>query len=424
MKAAFIGMGKLGFPCALAAATKHDVVGYDISPAAKEILATRIYPHIEESANELLEQTTLRIVDSVGEAVEHADIVFVAVQTPHHPDFEGLTRMPEGRRADFNYAALRQAVRAVATAAERLEKFVTVVVISTVLPGTCERDVLPLLRNNLPPQFTGFVYNPFFIAMGTTITDYLNPEFVLLGTNVSDHESIRRVSTFYQALHSDDKLRHMSVASAELTKVAYNVYIGMKIVVANHIMELAHHTGANCDDVASALMHATDRVVSNRYMRGGMGDGGGCHPRDQIALSWLSQDLGLSYDVPAALVEAREKQTEWLADLARAESMRDAMPIVILGKSYKKGTNLTIGSPAILLKNILDEWKIPGVPATVQWDPWVDPPQTFTQPSVFVIATDHDEFFCMDFPPASVVIDPWGKVFDEEGIKVIRVGRK
>lgn len=427
MRAAMIGCGKLGAPVGLAWATVHDMVGYDISPTAKEIFASRKYPHREAGAQALLETTKMRIVDTVGEAVEHADIAFIAVETPHGPQYEGITRMPE-TRADFDYTALRSAVASVAHAALVQQKAITIVVISTALPGTCKREIYPLLN-----EYTGFVYAPMFIAQSTVVEDTAHPEFVLIGF---DHDrdrvaSLERVQNFFREFHARVRLESlprnvaqhavMSATSAELTKVAYNVFLGLKIVAANSIMEIAHKTGANCDDVTDALALATDRVVSAKYMRGGMGDGGGCHPRDQIALSWLAQELELSYDLFGSMVKAREEQTKWLADIAYLKGLDEELPIVILGKAYKKGTNLTVGSPALLLRRIFGEDF--NRDALLQWDPHVDAAVPDFDPSVFIIATDHDEFYSMAFPPGSVVIDPWGKMRDMIGVKVVRVGR-
>jgi UDPglucose 6-dehydrogenase len=92
-----------------------------------------------------------------------------------------------------------------------------------------------------------------------------------------------------------------------------------------------------------------------------MGDGGGCHPRDNIALSWLAREVGLSYDLFGALMECRERQTEWLADLMNEELLRGQSgfhiqpPAEVLGKAYKPNTALTVGSPSTLLANILTE---------------------------------------------------------------------
>lgn len=196
-KIAMIGMGKLGFPVALAWATKHDVVGYDTSSSAKEILNARKYPHREEGAQELLEKTTLKVVDSVADAVAHADIVFVAVQTPHKPEFEGITRMPD-HRADFDYTALKMAVGCVAETAMDQRKQILLVIISTVLPGTTERELRPMLKNN---PFVSLAYSPMFIAMGTTVADALNPEMVLVGAEKRGH-ALEELRDFYAPLHN------------------------------------------------------------------------------------------------------------------------------------------------------------------------------------------------------------------------------
>src|SRR6266478_7490998 len=88
-----------------------------------------------------------------------------------------------------------------------------------------------------------------------------------------------------------------------------------------------------------------------------MGGGGGCHPRDNIALSGLARELGLSFDFFESVMIARERQTQWLAELMEAHDPRGELPMlkVILGKSFKPDTNITVGSPAVLLKNLLQE---------------------------------------------------------------------
>src|SRR5512135_3608472 len=115
----------------------------------------------------------------------------------------------------------------------------------------------------------------------------------------------------------------------------------------------------------NGLKRATDRIVSTKYMNAGMGDGGGCHPRDVIALSHLAEQLDLSFDLGGTLAQGRERQTVWLAELAIEESNDGKLPVVVFGKAYKKGTNLSIGSPAILLANILREYPYINV---MQWD--------------------------------------------------------
>lgn len=412
----FCGLGKLGFVCALTLAKHggHQVIGYDPSTRPGEILRGETPPPQEEGIEALLSGADLALASSPAQVVATTDgIVFVAVQTPHSPAYGGEAPMPEEPR-DFEYQHLVQAVRDLCRSAALQAKPITIAVISTCLPGTMNRLIRPLLN-----EWTTLVYNPAFIAMGTTAADYLNPEFVLLGAD--DPADVEPVLAIHHTIH-DRPAQVMGIESAELTKVAYNVVISTKIVVANALMEICHKTGADCDDVADALAMATDRVVSAKYMRGGMGDGGHCHPRDLIAMSWLAQRLDLSTDVLGYMARAREAQSEWLADLVQQWAEQTGLGICILGKAYKPGSDLTGGSPALLLAHQL---RARGVDLE-HWDPHVDKGGTFAPegPGVIVIATQHEAFLGYHFPPGSVVIDPHGYMPDQPGITTIRVGRK
>ena len=152
----------------------------------------------------------------------------------------------------------------------------------------------------------------------------------MLGADDDDAAAVTK--RFYATIH-DAPVFQTTIASAELAKVSYNTFISMKIAFINTIMEICHKTGANVDAVSDSIALATTRLISPAYLRGGMGDGGGYHPRDNIALSWLARELHLSHDFFDSLMQARERQTEWLADLM--EEYGQDLPKVILGRSFK-----------------------------------------------------------------------------------------
>ena len=419
MKIGLVGLGKLGMPVALALSLKgHDVMGNDIDPARmqKDVFPHReVGPNGEPSIEPLLRESSIRF-GSLDEVVAHAEIVFVAVQTPHEPVYEGVTRLPEAR-ADFDYGFLKQAVGTLSAAIDRRGEDRMVIVISTVLPGTMRREILPGLSKHVK-----LCYNPFFIAMGTTIRDFLNPEFVLFG--VRDPEAAEKARQLYATLH-ERPLYETSIENAELTKVAYNTFITMKVCFANILMEISHKVeGCDVDEVSGALALATDRLLSPAYLRGGMGDGGGCHPRDNIALSWLARELDLSSDWFESIMLTRETQTDWLADLVEEHHERRAFPqrrVGIYGRAFKAGTNLTVGSPATLLANLLEERGF----EVEMYDPHIDEgPCPFDEPGVYFVATNHDEFSRPDwtFPAGSVVIDPWRTVIAREGVEIVPIG--
>ena len=410
MKVGFMGMGKLGLPCALAIEGKgHKVVGYDPSPDVKKILDTKKLTYKEAGAQKYLDNSNIEI-KSVKEVVEHSDIIFVPIQTPHGAKFEGSTRIPD-EREDFDYSYLIDGLTELDNELFQQKKQMTVVVISTVLPGTIRKYIKPLLS-----KYTKLCYNPFFIAMGTTIEDFLRPEIILFG--VDDEEAAKKAKKFYRTINHAP-FYETTIENAELIKVTYNTFIGTKIAFVNSVMEMCHHLpNTNVDEVMNALKMCNKRIISDKYLSGGMGDGGGCHPRDNIALSWLSDKLDMSFNWFDNIMKQREVQTDWLADIIEYNKKGK---VVILGKSFKPETNIETGSPAHLLANILRERNI----SFEHYDPYVDGDfEIGHEVCTFFIATKHEDFNDIDYPKGSVIIDPWRYIGDKQGVEVIRIGER
>lgn len=364
MKIGFIGLGKLGLPIAeTIAKLGHDVVGYDVLPI----------------------ETFIKL-DSIDFIVNNSEIVFVAVQTPHKAEHEGITRVTT--TDDFDYSFLNSVLAEI----ERKTQFhITIAIISTVAPGTLK------YINGLPPikkEMVNFVYNPFFIAMGTVVEDFLNPEFVLIG---GKSEILKK---FYQSIHQRPIIE-VSIASAEIVKMAYNTFIGLKIVFANNLMEMCEIFGGNVDDVTNALKQGTDRIVSPKYLTAGMGDGGGCHPRDNIVLSHLAKTHWMSIDLGGFAMMAREAQAEWLVNKCLSYNL----PVTVLGLEFKPESDTTTGSSAVLCLNLLKEKGA-----------------KFGDGGVYLIGCKHNRFSEYVFPKGSIVIDPHRYIPDQEGVKVIRLG--
>ena len=410
MKIGFLGLGKLGLPCALAIdSAGHDVCGFDLNPEVEKILIDKVLPYREEGADDLLKNHNIKY-ENISNVVKNSDIIFVPIQTPHSPRYEGVTRLPEDK-VDFDYTWLIEGMSTLSEEIEKNGEDKVVIIISTVLPGTIRRDIKPLLGKH-----TKLCYNPFFIAMGTTIKDFTSPEFVLFG--VDDADAYETAKKFYSTIHSKPVYK-CTIEEAELIKVTYNTYITMKICLANTVMEVSHKLdNIDCDHVMNGLFLANERLMSPKYLIGGMGDGGGCHPRDNIALSWLSDKLDLSYNWYENLMLCRENQTDWLSDLIIQH--KQDLPIVILGKTFKKETNLTVGSPSILLKNILEERGY----AVDMFDPYIDLQDTppLDSPALFFIGTNHDLFIDYKFPKGSIIIDPWRFLSEQEDVKLVSVG--
>lgn len=397
----FIGLGKLGLPVALAIESRgFKVVGYDTNPKVRDYVDQKKIPFVEKGIEPLLANTQIRVADSLAEVVKASDIIFCAIQTPHDGLFEG-DRPLSSIRADFDYSYLVKAIKDVAA----VDKDTTLVVISTCLPGTFEREIKPILTNKIK-----YIYNPFFIAMGTVVQDFLNPEFVLIG---GDDTAILR--HFYIKIHAQDKTFITDITTAEGIKVFYNTFITTKTVLANLYGEFAHKTRMNVDHIYEALTRATDRLISPKYLKSGVGDGGGCHPRDNIALSFLAKKLDISFNYFDSLMTAREKHMEWLADVFAGKMRESGLPGIILGKSFKPETEIQTGSPAILLANILRS-------KSVRFEHYeFDYPKTLPVATYF-IATQHSEYPTLSFPAGSIVIDPFRYIPTQTGVKITAIG--
>lgn len=245
MQIGWVGLGKLGLPCALVcAAAGHKVHGTDANSAIRTFLESGSIPYEEVGVKEALAGgLSVEWHDSIDGVVQASDLVFVAVQTPHAPQFEGCTPTPELKR-DFDYSALETAVRSVVAA---VSKPTVIVVVSTVNPGTSARILEPIFAAN---SLAEFVYSPAFIAMGTTMADFSDPEMVIAGS--SSASALDMLETVHSSIHDSPFLR-MSILGCEMTKMTYNTFIGFKIVFANMIAEVCEKLGGDADEITIAL---------------------------------------------------------------------------------------------------------------------------------------------------------------------------
>ena len=365
-KIGFIGLGKLGMPCAEAIAQKgFHVAGYDILRKSSE---------------------NIEIKDSIKELVQDRDIVFVATPTPHEDGYDGRTPTSHLRVKDFNYTAVKQVLT---KCNEYMTRNQTLVLISTVLPGTTRRELAPLITN------TKLVYNPYLIAMGTVAWDMINPEMIMIGTKnglKGTNCKIRSemLESFYNIVCDNmPRVEFGTYEEIEAMKIFYNTFISNKVALVNMIQDVSHRLGnMNVDTVTQALAKSTQRIVSPAYMKAGMGDGGACHPRDNIALRWLAKELDLGYDMFETIMTAREKQAENMA-LAILEHGKN---IWFSSDSYKAGTELVDGSSSLLVQYYV---KKHGGQLANGIDTLVE---------VIVRVHESDEFTADD---STIIFDPW-----------------
>jgi UDPglucose 6-dehydrogenase len=323
MQIGFIGIGKLGMPCAEAIANKgHSVTGYDVVERTSKIIT---------------------VVDSIESCVKDKDIIFIAVPTPHDPAYDGRAPTAHLEPKDFNYDIVKQCL---IEANKHMNQNQLLVLISTVLPGTTRREFVNLITN------TRFVYNPYLIAMGSVAWDMVNPEMVMIGTEdgIETGDAAQLVDFYKTVMENNPRYEIGTWDECECIKVFYNTFISAKIGLVNMIQDVAMKQGnINVDVVTNALAKSTMRIMGPQYMKAGMGDGGACHPRDNIALRYLAQELDLGYDLFDSIMTAREIQAENLAKELVKHAEQNRMSIFIHGKAYKPGVEYCDGSYSLLI---------------------------------------------------------------------------
>ncbi len=417
MRVGFVGLGLLGLPMAVAIASRgHAVRGFDAQPQRMDVAW---YPAPEYGPGQEPLATLAARVDfgfaSLQAVVEHAEIIFVTVQTPNLGGYNGSGPYAEGG-AQYDLRPLRLALEAVAGAAAHASAIPRVLaIVSTVLPGTVRE-----LARSLPQDLgLSLAHTPAFSAVGTIMADLLDPEFVLIGA--LDATAGQRLQALYHSLTAAPMFV-TTPENAELIKTSYNGYIGLKIGFANALMELSHKTpGCDVDEVVRCLSLATRRLHSPRYLAGGLGGGGGCHPKENAALAALAARVGLSFDPFGANLVNRDRQTSWLAGLVASEYRANPLPVWLLGTAFKANVAVEDGSPALLLHAALLRRGL-----SVQLhDPLVpgrdNPPPPIA--AIFVLAVPHAAFEDFVAAPGSVVVDPWRRVQAAPGVRVLAVGR-
>ena len=213
-----------------------------------------------------------------------------------------------------------------------------VVITSTVMPGTTGSEIKAALEaasgRKVGPDL-GLCYNPEFIALGSVVRDMLHPDSILIGE--SDAKAGDMLQTIYLSMcENKPPVQRMNFVNAELTKISVNTYVTTKISYANMLADICDRLpGADVDVVTRAL--GADTRIGIKYLKGAMGYGGPCFPRDNVAFAALARKIGARADVAEATDRINNHQIDRLANLV-AKFAKAGTRIALLGLSYKPQT--------------------------------------------------------------------------------------
>lgn len=343
-RVSIVGLGRLGAPMAACFAAKgFPTVGLDSDPRKRQAIREGRAPVFEPGLQDLLDKSEGRLTASEDyeAAVLDSDVTFLVVPTPSEES------------GSFSLRYVLQAAERIGEALRKKPGFHVVVLTSTVMPGATDSQLKPLLEarsDKACGQGFGLCYGPEFIALGSVIPDFLNPDFLLIGE--SDACSGEALARFYRRVCTNDPpIARMNFVNAELAKLSVNTYVTTKITFANMLARICERLpGADVDTVTGAL--GLDSRIGRKYLKGAIGYGGPCFPRDNVALLQLARRLG----APATLAEATDSfnraQVHWLAALTKSH-LPEKGQVGILGLTYKPGSNAVEEAQGLLLARLL-----------------------------------------------------------------------
>jgi len=342
-----IGTGYLGATHAAAMAESgFEVLGVDVDPAKVAALSRGEVPFYEPGLSELLARNVasgrLRFTTDYAEAAEFGDLHFIGVGTPQHPR--------------TNAADLSQVDAAIDSLAPLLRRPCTVVGKSTVPVGTA--GVLRERLQALAPagDDVDLVWNPEFLREGFAVADTLTPDRIVIGVAEpagpgeppSRDEAIMR-AVYAPMIEWGSPFLVMDYATAELVKVAANSFLATKISFINAMSEVCEATGADVTRLAEAIGY--DERIGSKFLRAGVGFGGGCLPKDIRAFMARAGELGVSdalsflRDVDGINTRRRAATVALARELVGGRFV--GRRVAMLGAAFKPDSDDVRDSPAL-----------------------------------------------------------------------------
>jgi len=342
-----IGLGKLGLPTATFFASKgFKVIGVDVnSELVKAVNKKRCTLH-EPGVSELLSNSGEALVatDDYEYAIESSEASFIFVPTPSEES------------GAFSTKHVEMAGEKIGQNLKNKDNFHLIVLKSTVLPGFTTRlkDLLERNSDKRCGDDFGLCYNPEFLALGSVLRNLANPDFVLIGE--SDPKSGELLSSIYRrACENNPPIIRTNFSNAELGKTLVNTYVTVKMSFANMMAEICERVPGGDVDVVSQIL-GLDPRIGRKYLSGGLAFGGTCFPRDNKALAYFAQTVGMETKLTKVIEEINHHQNERIVKLVREKvGELKGRKIAILGITFKPNTDVVEESASLKVAEYLFE---------------------------------------------------------------------
>jgi GDP-mannose 6-dehydrogenase len=338
MKISIFGLGYVGaVSMACLARDGHELVGVDLDKTKLELIRRGQTPIIEEGMQELMSRVVrdgrVVVTDDAAYAIQNTELSFLCVGTPCR-----LNGSQDLRAVERLAAQLGEAIR-------RKDGYHLLVVRSTVLPGTVEEFILPILEEHSGKrrgEAFDVCFQPEFLREGSSIRDYDNPPLTLVGT-----DSQRATAMLREVFgHLRCEFRVCSVRSAEMLKYCCNIFHALKITFANEIGRVCQAFHVDPHEVMDLVCSDTQLNISTAYLKPGFAYGGSCLPKDLRALCYAANRNDVSIPMLSAISLSNEVHIRHAAD-AVLETGRKSVGMI--GLSFKSGTDDLRESPLVVM---------------------------------------------------------------------------
>ncbi|HEV2729452.1 MAG TPA: UDP-glucose/GDP-mannose dehydrogenase family protein [Terriglobales bacterium] len=345
LSVSIFGLGYVGsVSAACFAAMGHKIIGVDVSRAKVEMLDSGRSPIVEARVGELIAEANkacrLHATTNAMQAVLDTEVSFVCVGTPSL------------RNGKLDLSHIENVAKEIGAAIRQKKSPHVFVLRSTVLPGTTETVVLPILENESGKQsgrdFT-ICYNPEFMREGSAVADFLHPPYTILGARHSSHLAPLR------ELYKDTPgaCYETTIAVAEMVKYYSNCYHALKVGFANEMGTMCKHLGVDAETVTKIFTSDSKLNISPAYLSPGFAFGGSCLPKDLRAITYKAKELDLKLPLLQSLMPSNAEHVDRAVEMVLDTGKRK---IAQLGLSFKAGTDDLRESPQVqLIKRLMGE---------------------------------------------------------------------
>lgn len=338
MKLSVFGLGYVGCVSAACFAKEgHEVLGVDVNATKVEIINSGRSPIVEAGVNELIGEMVkaerLRALTDSAAAVLDSEISLICVGTPSNPN------------GSLNLEYVRRVCQEIGAALRTKREHHTIVVRSTMLPGTIESLVIPTLETHSGKSCGrdfGVCINPEFLREGTSLKDFYAPPFTLIGADEEDVAAT--VSKLYAGIKAP--LFVTAIKAAEMVKYACNCFHALKVSFANELGNICKGLGIDSHQVMDVFCQDTKLNLSSYYLKPGFAFGGSCLPKDLRAIIYKAKELDVDVPVLSSILPSNRQQIERAVEMIMRTGKKR---IGVLGFSFKAGTDDLRESPMVAL---------------------------------------------------------------------------